>query len=89
MHPLPTAQQAIASMLARKGNTLSSLEATFATVELMSEADANAALDALIAQRHLCQMDADLAQMLAQKVQRAVRWRHYEFGTGNWNEGRG
>lgn len=89
MHPLPTAQHAIATMLARKGNTLSSLEATFATVELMSEADANAALDALIEQRWLDRDNADMAQMLSQKVGRAVRWRHLTLSANEWHEGRG
>lgn len=89
MHPLPAAQHAIATMLARKGNTLSSLEATFATVELMSEADANAALDALIEQRWLDRDNADLAQLLAQKVGRAVGWRHLTLSNNEWHEGRG
>jgi hypothetical protein len=85
---LATATERIAELVKRKG--LSSLEATFTVSESLSEQDAKAALQRLIEQRYLCQMDADLAQLLAQRLGVEVQWSHAKFsGNGEWVEGRG
>ncbi|MCC6457841.1 MAG: hypothetical protein IT328_22990 [Caldilineaceae bacterium] len=85
--PLATATERIRD-LTRKGR--SPLEATFTVSELMSDSDAAMVLDRLIAQRFLARPDADLAQMLATRLGREVRWQHAHFNDSDgWHEGRG
>jgi hypothetical protein len=88
-NPLTTATAKINELVTRRNRPLSVLEATFTVAELMTEADAHDALDRLIAKRFLARDDADLAQMLAQKLGRPVQWSHTRFGVGEWVGGRG
>jgi hypothetical protein len=91
MHPDPvaTATDAIRELVNRKVRPLSWLEATFAVVEAMTTEKATATLAQLIRCRFLSVYDADLAQMLAQKLGVEVRWSHARFNADGWNEGRG
>jgi hypothetical protein len=87
--PLATATDAIRELVNRKVRPLSWLEATFAVVEAMTTEKATATLAQLIQRRYLAIYDADLAQMLAQKLGVEVQWRHARFNGDGWNEGRG
>lgn len=88
--PLAIATDSISDLITRKARPLSSLEATFNVVEAMDAATAKQVLGRLLAQRYLCQLKADLAQMLAQKLAVPVQWSHTKFnGGGEWVEGRG
>lgn len=88
--PLALATDAIRTLINRKTAPLSSLAATFQVTEAMSSEDATQVLDRLIAQRFLSVWDADMAQMLAQRLGVEVRWSHARFnGDGEWVEGRG
>lgn len=89
MHPdaLATATERIRDHI-RKGR--SPLEATFTVSEQMTDSDAAAVLDRLMAQQFLACPDADLAQMLATRLGRGVRWQHAHFNDSDgWHEGRG
>lgn len=86
--PLAAATAQISEMVTRKTNPLSSLEATFFVTESMSDQDAQTILQRLLAQRFLCQLDADIAQLLAQRLGVEVKWSHTRFD-GEWKEGRG
>lgn len=87
---LAAATGKIRELISRKARPLSSLEATFEVTESMSEEDAAQVLDRLIAQRYLDTVNADMAQMLAQRLGLEVRWSHATFaGDGEWIEGRG
>lgn len=89
--PLAAATAAIAALVSRKVRPLSTLEAAFAVTEDMSEADARATLQRLIAQRYLCQLEGDIAQMLATRLGVQVQWTHARLALGEleWEEGRG
>lgn len=88
--PLAAATAAIAALVSRKTNPLSTLEAAFAVTEAMSEADARATLQQLIAQRYLCQLDGDIAQLLATRLGVQVQWSHMPLiPSAEWREGRG
>jgi hypothetical protein len=87
--PLTIATAAIRELVNRKARPLSSLEAIFNVSESLSERDAAQILDQLIAQRYLSLWDADLAQMLAQRLGREVKWSHATFNGYGWNEGSG
>lgn len=92
--PLTTTYNNIGRFVGRKVQPLSSLEACFIVCEAMSEADAKAVLAKLMSQRHLCQLDGDIAQMLAAKLGVEVQWSHkplgdFVSGDGQWVEGRG
>ena len=53
--------------------------------------DARATLHKLIAQRYLCQVDGDIAQLLATRLGVAVQWSHARLALGDleWKDGRG
>jgi hypothetical protein len=87
--PLATATDAIRELVHRKLRPLSWLEATFAVAESLTTEKATAVLGQLLQQRYLAVYDADLAQMLAQKLGVEVRWQHTCFNADGWNEGRG
>lgn len=88
--PLTNAQASIRDLMTRKARPLSSLEAVFQVTEGMNEADAADALRRLIGQRYLCQLDGDIAQMLAAKLNVPVQWSHLPLvPDGEWVEGRG
>lgn len=87
---LDAATNAIRELANRRIRPLSWLEATFAVVEAMSEAEAKTVLQQLMTQRFLAVYDADLAQMLAQRLGVPVQWSHAMLsGDGEWIEGRG
>lgn len=89
-NPLATAQANIRELVMRESHPMSSLEAVFQVTEGMSEADARDAFQRLLAQRYLCQLDGDIAQMLAAKLGVAVQWSHLPLvPDGEWVEGRG
>lgn len=88
--PLTTATESIRTLITRKTAPLSSLAAIFQVTEAMSTEDAKAVLTQLIRQRFLSLWDADMAQMLAQRLGVEVKWSHATFkGDGEWIEGRG
>lgn len=87
--PLTTATAAVRELVHRKMRPLSWLEATFAVVDAMTTETATATLAQLIQQRYLALYDADMAQMLAQKLGVEVQWSHARFDGDGWNEGRG
>lgn len=92
MHPDPlaAATDSIRRLVNRRIRPLSWLEATFLVVDGMTNEVAAVVLDQLMAQRFLAIYDADLAQMLAQKLGRPVQWAHARLnGDGEWIEGRG
>lgn len=65
------------------------LTATFRVVEIMSERQARLIYDAL-AGKLLTVHDADLAQLIAQRLGIAITWRHIDLAPGSqWQEGRG
>lgn len=86
--PYAAATTAIYALVTRKVRPLSSLEAAFHVAEAMSKTDAQAVLDRLIAQRYLCQTDADVAQLLAQRLGVEVQWLHmpYRLVENGWKE---
>lgn len=88
--PLATATDQIRTLINRKTAPLSPLAAIFQVTEAMSDEDAKSVLQRLMAQRFLSQMDADLAQFLAQRLGIEVKWSHTAInGDGEWIEGRG
>lgn len=88
--PLTTAQESIRELTTRKVRPLSSLEAVFQVTEGMSADDATEALQRLLAQRYLCQLDSDIAQMLATRLGVEVAWSHMPLVPGGeWMEGKG
>lgn len=90
--PLDAATDSVRKLANRKIAPLSWLEATFAVVEGMSTEVATQVLDQLLRQRFLAIYDADMAQMLAQKLGREVQWSHARFPITedrDWEEGRG
>lgn len=89
--PYAVAVNTINELITRKVRPLSSLEATFHAIEAMSEDDARATLHKLIAQRYLCQVDGDIAQLLATRLGVAVQWSHARLALGDleWKDGRG
>ena len=90
-NPYAAATAAIHELVTRKVRPLTTLEAVFVVTEAMSEEDAKSVLHRLIAQRYLCQLDADLAQFLAQRLGVQVQWSHARLTVGelDWKEGRG
>ena len=88
--PLAAATDAIRAMIRRKANPRSTLEATFFVTSSMSDQDALRVLQRLIAQRYLCQLEGDIAQLLAQRLGVEVQWSHMPLlPGGGWMEGRG
>jgi len=88
--PYAVAVNTINELITRKVRPLSSLEATFHAIEAMSEVDARATLHRLIERRYLCQLDADIAQFLAQRLGVQVQWSHMPLiPSAEWREGRG
>lgn len=89
--PLATATDRITGLIIRKKNPLSTLEAVCTVTEAMSDEDAKTILARLIGQRYLCQLDGDIAQMLAARLGVEVQWSHARLvmGSGEWREGRG
>lgn len=88
--PLAAASDAIRALVKRKANPLTWLAATFTVIEAMDDATARAVLGRLMAQRFLAIYDADMAQLLAQRLGVEVQWSHATFmGDGEWIEGRG
>lgn len=80
----------ITELVTRKVRPLSTLEAAFHVTEAMSEADARNVLQQLIAQRYLCQLDGDIAQLIAQRLGVQVQWSHLPLSpSAEWKEGRG
>lgn len=64
------------------------LTATFQVVEIMTERQARIIYDALVG-RSLAVHDADLLQMVAQKLGIELHWRHMDLAPGSqWQEGR-
>jgi len=65
------------------------LTATFHVVSLMTDRQARLIYDAL-ADKTLTVHDADLAQLVAQKLNIEIAWRHIDLTVGaEWQEGRG
>jgi len=89
--PLAAATAAIAALVSRKVRPLSTLEAAYHVTEAMSEDDARSVLQRLMGQRYLCQLDGDIAQMLATRLGVQVQWTHARLTLGEleWKEGRG
>lgn len=66
------------------------LEATYFVSESLSEEDAKQVLIALIHRQFLSIGDADLAQMIAARLNVPLQWSHARLnGDGEWVEGRG
>lgn len=89
MDALLIASEDIRSLVYRKRNPLPWLEAIFTVAEGMTEGFAAQVLEQLLAQRFLAVYDADLAQMLAQKLGRQVTFTHIALTGDTWREGRG
>lgn len=88
--PYTAAIATIHELVTRKVRPLSTLEAVFHVTEAMSETDARATLQRLMTQRYLCQLDGDIAQMLATRLGIQVQWSHMPLTPGaEWREGRG
>jgi hypothetical protein len=87
--PLTLATDRIHEPANRRINPMDPLIAAFTVTEAMDTETAKQVLQQLLAQKYLAEPDANLAQLLSQKLGIALQWRHVELmGDGGWREGR-
>lgn len=87
--PLDIVTERIRARVDDKRRPVDWLAATFNVVELMTERQARIVYDALIG-KPLAVHDADLLQMVAQKLGIELHWQHIDLAPfSQWDEGRG
>lgn len=87
---LASAIRQIRDLSTRQVDPLHPVEAAFQVSESLSESSAKNLLQLLIEQRFLDCTEADLAQVLAARLNAKVQWSHMPLVPGaEWQEGRG
>ena len=87
--PLDIVTERIRALVDDKRRPVDWLAATFQVVEIMTERQARIVYDALV-NKPLAVHDADLLQMVAQRLGITITWQHIDLAPfSQWEEGRG